>query len=282
MSERFGEQINPQKQFYTEYYKKETDDSPDDTRWSLACSFYDVLRRGALPNFKCLDIAAGTQKFELEFIRQFGDRKIATENGNQSIRDCLQFTTFDLAEIPKSTLYLERLKNGSGEPSNAVSQSHHLQADANEMPFKDNTFGIAVSNLALDFIGYEAIREMKRVLKEGGRAIINLHHKDMLMPSREELDKEIRQIKIDLSQTSQVDVESVIDARQERLKLLEFWEALDRNDKLFKNRNQILDIFGDFGFQIDELNFKYDASDPAEAKNWWWELVLTKLESRSA
>jgi len=100
MSERFGEQINPQKQFYTEYYKKETDDSPDDTRWSLACSFYDVLRRGALPNFKCLDIAAGTQKFELEFIRQFGDRKIATENGNQSIRDCLQFTTFDLAEIP--------------------------------------------------------------------------------------------------------------------------------------------------------------------------------------
>lgn len=206
--------------FYTDAYRAMKHDSPELSRVSMNKRIVDWLREygGHGP---ILSIGAGRQSLEKQLLA-FSDRNVP---------DGIQIVTLDIADIPSSSLLAR--KYGVA----------HVRADSLDLPYPDNSFGLVVSNHAIDFLPETVYSEVCRVLIPGGRAIFYCHHPDMIPD--------------DLRTIKNPDVR-------------EFWGYLKGNQVLFATEVQIRDTLGRFGLVTEEVKLGNDW------QNKWWEVVAYK------
>lgn len=209
---------------YSHSYVTEKEDSPDASRVSLRRRLREVSGY-LLADDNVLDLGAGRQIFEREY------RQVYTaENFN--------FVTLDFANIKN-----KKLLGKKGDS--------HVRAAGDKLPFADETFAAVVSSMALDFMPTGAISEMVRVMRPGGRAFVNLHHRDLIksnlnvLASRRKLGKKAAEVQ-------------------------EFFEHLAANEVLYKNAEDIKNSFESAGLKVIDVKLQNDSSDK------WWEVDLVK------
>lgn len=140
--------------FYSKFYLRDKEDSPDQSRVSLARKSMPIIARLSESDY-VLDLGAGRQIFEREYQKSYGRA------------DC-QFVTIDIAQIRKRQL-LSKSRNIS-----------HARASGTHLPFNDQSFSLVVSNMALDFMPEDTIGELFRVMRYGGVGLVNMHHPDLI------------------------------------------------------------------------------------------------------
>lgn len=212
------------RRFFELEYIRHKHDSPEKSRVSLVGRATDILN-GEIPGSRILDIGSGPQSLESQLLAT-GNRETRSLLGRYS------FFTLDFARILKNRLLATKSENVS-----------HLQANAIKLPFAEGTFGLIVSNHAIDIMPREAFPEAYRVLAKNGRAIFYFHHSD-LIPE---------------------DLHTIKD-----LDIRRFWEYLKQNKMLFENEKQISDYLASVGFTIGEIKLADDGFDK------WWEVVCSK------
>ena len=145
--------------FYEKIYSLKKHDSPDESRTSLVQRIKKLINEGEIFPNRVLDIGSGPQALEKQLLSR-------SQGGDSIRRGTSQFISVDLAKIMPVKLLSGKTKN-----------VNHVQGNAINLPFKDKTFGLVVSNLAIDFCPQEeAFREAHRVLSDGGKGIFYLHH----------------------------------------------------------------------------------------------------------
>ena len=126
-------------------------------RFTIDCS---VVRKGQ----KVLDLAGGTGDFTAKFSRLVG-----------------QSGEVVLADINDSMLQVEREKLRN---LGVVGNVNYVQANAEALPFPDNTFDCVIISFGLRNVTDKdkALRSMYRVLKPGGRLLVLEFSKPILDP----------------------------------------------------------------------------------------------------
>ena len=213
--------------FRQQYSKLYTDgsfkyDCPEGTLFSLARRAGEKLA-SLSPSDLYLDLGCAKQIFEQRFGYNHTGRAI----------------TVDIADIRKQDLLAR--KNGA----------LHLTANGASLPFFSNSFEAVVSNMALDFMPKEAVREVFRVLRPGGEVFVNLHHPNMIR----NIDQMIKEGPARSGKTSDV---------------LACWKYLKDHNKLYQTAEEVRDIFESNGFAVTHLKQATDGED------FWWEVDLHK------
>lgn len=211
--------------FYSRMYRREKQDSPDASRYSLERRA-KIAFSGLPKESFVLDLGAGRRIFEREYNRSFGVPGY-------------RIVTVDFADIKKDQLLIDH-------PT-----FNHFQADGKRLPFASGSFSGAVSNMALDFMGHEAIEELSRVLKPQAVALINLHHPFLIPP---DIEKRLENRFLNPAART----------------VLTFWKYLKDNDILFKSKEQIIKAFQNDGFKVLGVKEAKDGTDK------WWELDMVK------
>lgn len=213
--------------FYSDFYRKNKSDSPDASRTSL-------LRR-SVPHMSglggedyVLELGSGRQILTREYLR------------DRQAQPSFTVVTLDIAEITRKQLL-------AGE-SLSVS---HIRADGGRLPFQSGKFALVVSSMALDFMGEEAIPEVHRVLKPGGRAEINLHHPNLIP---KDLDQLLVRRKIPKAERT----------------VLEYWLYLREQEVLTSDPELLRGRFVKNGLAVEKLVEAHDSHDT------WWEVSLRK------
>lgn len=207
--------------FYTSVYRTEKHDSPEESRVSLIRRIVTTLKSG-IPEPQILDIGSGPQSLEKQL---FSGRPQSDINFLKKF----MFATLDVAEIYKKKLLAKK--------------ASHVRADALKLPFKSESFGLVVSNHAIDFLPRVAFQEARRVLVSGGKVIFYFHHPDMIPD----------------------DLSSV----RNRM-VRQFWQYLKDNEVLFKSEEEITETLQRAGFTLEEIIPNSDGQDK------WWEVVASK------
>lgn len=140
--------------FYSKFYLRDKEDSPDQSRVSLARKSKPIIVGLGAGDY-VLDLGAGRQIFEREYERSYG-------------QPACQIVTVDIAEIRKRQLLAK-----FGDIS-------HLRASGPHLPFNNESFSLVVSNMALDFMPENTIDELYRVMKPGSVGLVNMHHPDLI------------------------------------------------------------------------------------------------------
>jgi ubiquinone/menaquinone biosynthesis C-methylase UbiE len=140
--------------FYTNYYQGERSDSPDQGRLSILRRLDQAMSELPQTSF-VLDIGAGKQALESEYRNIYGNSPH-------------RFMTLDIANVSREQLLAPGFE--------------HMIANGEQMPFPDNTFSLAASNMAIDFMHREALSEVGRILKPGAKLLLNLHHPRSIIP----------------------------------------------------------------------------------------------------
>lgn len=227
---------------YSIYYESNRDDSPPESRYSLASRLEPIFSQLPDSSF-VLDIGAGRGIFEAEH----ADR--LTKGGR------IKIITADIADLsPEQLLYAKN------------TDLAHIQGSGTKLPFKDNTFSSGFSNLAIDFMPKEALEEFHRVLKPGSQASINLHHPDTITPPglHERLfavQKRINQARRYGKSPKQEDLLSYV--------ALRFKLYLKDHNILYASKDEISSSFGEAGFIIEDIKLGKSTHDK------WWEVDLT-------
>lgn len=148
--------------FYSKAYRKRKSDSPKQSRASLLRrSIPHILSLAA--DKLMLDLGAGRQVFEKQFIQRYGTPKC-------------RVITVDFADISAKKLLMKDEKN-----------VFHIRADGSELPFANESVFLVVSNMALDLMPKKTFVELYRVLESGAHAILNLHHPFLIPDNINEL-----------------------------------------------------------------------------------------------
>ena len=208
--------------FYSRMYQREKSDSPDQSRVQLAKRIMPYMQQLGNDDY-VLGLGSGTQLFEKQYLTTY------TTNA--------KIVTLDIAEIERRRLLA--IKYGV----------EHVVGDGSKLPFADNVFSFAVSNMALDFMPENAISELHRVLKPNAHALVGLHH-PVLIP--DDLEKLLE--------------DPVI--KQNVRDVLNFWKYLKDNNILFTNPNEIRNRFEKHGFIVKRVRETHDEHDK------WWEVDL--------
>lgn len=208
--------------FYTKLYTSEKHDSPEKSRVSLTQRIKRTLSAG-IPRNEVLNIGSGPQSLERQLWKM----------GDTSLFSRFRFSTVDVATIsPKKLL-------GRNNPNIT-----HTQASALNLPYGDETFGLIVSNHAIDFLPRNSFNEAYRVLAPNGKAIFYFHHPDMI-PN-------------DLDRVRNITVKN-------------FWSHLRNNNLLFDSEQRIVDEMEAYGFFVESVKLNSDSRDK------WWEVELTNF-----
>ena len=228
--------INPDEamaEFYNGLYTHEKHDSPEKSRVSLAKRIRSMLLSVDSPitNKNVLNIGSGPQALERQILCPVS-RKV-----RRRLND-FNFFTLDRAEIPEKRFLAKDIFNVT-----------HVKADATQIPFDDATFGLVVSNHAIDFAPRKAFDEARRVLSPEGKAIFYFHHAHLL---------------IDLLKR-----DCVKGKRNHLISL--FTNHLKEENVLFASEEEIQDCLTSHGFSPEEINTKSDYKDI------WWEVVANPI-----
>lgn len=151
--------------FYTRFYANEKEDSPNKSRVSLRRRLNAALHNLS-GTARVLDLGAGRQVFEREYIQAYG-------------REGLDFVSVDIACVSARNLLCKSL-------------APHIRASGSKLPFGDRVFDIALSSMAIDFMPPEAIEETQRVLKPGGKLLLNLHHPSLVPAKFDDISRRKR------------------------------------------------------------------------------------------
>ncbi len=229
------EPINPTMHlgdFYRRLYSHEKHDSPDESRTSLVRRIRQLIQAGEITPRRILNIGSGPQALERQLLSK--------SQGGEPLRKEAQFVSLDLADIMPVKLLAQSIDN-----------VRHIRANAVELPFKGGSFGLVVSNHAIDFAPQAAaFREAYRVLSEGGKAIFYLHHPSMIEQLPDDKKKNQKDVRI-------------------------FWQYLRDNSILFANEKDIKSFLSEAGFVPLEISLK---TDEARADKWW-EVVAEKTRT---
>jgi SAM-dependent methyltransferase len=204
--------------YYSRVYLSQKHDSPDKSRVLMARIMFDILRKG-IPINKVLDIGSGRQALE----KQLYARGIE----GKEILDQFEFHTCDLATLRRKQLLKGQTRNFS-----------HYRSSGACLPFKDDCFGLVVSNLAADFMPRQVFGEIYRVLAPKGTAVFTFHHPDILPRT----DGEVANL----------------------------WRYLRDFQPPFANEAEIIDPLQEVGFKTPQINLRSDANDK------WWEVIVEK------
>ena len=113
---------------------------------------YAVLQAGLRPGMKVLDVAGGTADLTRLFLKQVG------ESGQVVLTD----------------INFSMLREGRDRMLNEGRQAPTAQCDGERLPFSDNTFDCVSVAFGLRNMTHkdQALKEMHRVLKPGGRLLV--------------------------------------------------------------------------------------------------------------
>jgi ubiquinone/menaquinone biosynthesis C-methylase UbiE len=114
----------------------------------------------------------------------------------------------------------------------------HVQASGDDLPFKDESFDLAVSNHAIDFLPDFAFFEVARVLKPNRPFIFYFHHPSML--------------------------DSVDRVKNDQVR--EFWSELIESKKLFDSPERIEKTLATAGLVVDDIKICGNDVDQ------WWQI----------
>lgn len=213
--------------FYSKFYGKHKSDSPDTSRASLLRRAHPYMSELTAGKF-VLEVGSGRQIVTRQYLR------------DRFTRFTFTMVTLDIAELRRKQLLAKDSANVT-----------HVRADGTHLPFQTDSFSLVMSNMALDFMGEEAIAELFRVLKPQGRAEVNLHHPSLIPDN---LDKLLTSRKA---------------SKTERA-VLEHWDYLRTNHILTSEPDILLAKFTRHGFSITRLEEAKDSTDT------WWELSIRK------
>lgn len=227
--------------FYTLYYKTERDDSPDASRTSILSRAMTNI--GSLsPNDWVVDLGAGKGALEEELIQTYG-------------RPNCKIATIDLATVAKPDFIGER--------------DLHIQASGLAMPFPDESISVGISNMAIDFMGIQAVREFHRVLKQGAPLHLNLHNPDGIIPL--DLDVQFGRVNRKITNAQRYG-KPIKDSLLQKREVLRFKRYLRDNGILFSNLEEITGVFESIGFKVEGAKLAED-----KFKDKWWEVDVRKL-----
>ena len=210
--------------YFNMYSGKEKHDSPDVSRTDICRKIIEIIKLQNIPNRNILDIGSGPQSLEKELLafRSKEDKTMLKE---------FSITTLDVAFILKNKNLALKFDVG------------HIQADSKFLPFKNNNFGIVISNHSIDFIPNRdrAFQEVLRVMSNKGIVIFNFHHKDILnnLPDKSNNVKK-------------------------------YWNYLKENNLLFDSEAKINSYLEKFGYKDINIEEKTDKKDK------WWMICAKK------
>lgn len=212
--------------FYTWLYStNEKHDSPEKSRVMMIRRIYACLQPGIIKPYM-LNIGSGPQSLEKQM-------RTARTKRDVDLLSQIKCFSLDISSIDVRKLLAR----------NALNQ-HHLRASALALPYKSQSIGLVVSNLAIDFIPRsdydQPYRECKRVLTPGGTALFNFHHPSMIPD----------------------DLNSLSDSVTKR-----YWTYLSQNSILFSSYADIHDcLVTRVGFNGVDIYLETDGKDQ------WWEV----------
>lgn len=202
--------------FYSGLYRgQEKHDSPELSRLSMINRITQMFDNGLTPQVM-LNIGSGRQSLEKQ-LHMTCHKKLWLYD--------LKTVTVDIADIPKHKLLVRQ---------------NHIRSDALALPFADSSFGLVISNHAIDFLPPEAFEEARRILVDGGKAIFYFHHPSMI--KGEPKDPQVRKM----------------------------WKYLKANKILFENPEQIRTKLSQARLTVEEVELNTDDEDK------WWEVVAKK------
>lgn len=218
--------------FYTDYYRTQSShDSPQASRTNMARRVRAEVRQLGRPLI-VLNLGAGRGDVEGALLRT---------NESEAHRNVLSshFVSIDLADIAPSRLIKPHSRD-------------HVRADSRELPFRDESFDIVMSNLSIDMLrrnqnsDYEAaMLEARRVLKLGGVALFSFHHYDLF----------------NLISLNQRHNDPVIKG---------FYNGKEEDNPYYASEAEIVDDLTRFGFSDGVAGQVEDQADH------WWEATATK------
>lgn len=207
---------------YEKFYIANKSDSPEQSRTSLVRRIRNCIVKDGIFPARVLNIGSGPQVLEKQLLG-FDSR----------IKKGFQFISIDIAKINPNKLLARKLDN-----------AHHVRGDAVSLPFPDKSFGLVVSNHAIDFCPQdEAFKEAFRVLNDGGKGIFYLHHPSMLEKT---------------------------EGKDETV--LVYWKYLRNENILFSTEDEIKAFLEGKGFVPLEISVKNDEIGGDK----WWEVVAEK------
>jgi ubiquinone/menaquinone biosynthesis C-methylase UbiE len=226
-----------EKEFYTEYYKREDSDSPLDCRIAFQKKIMPLLYK-MLPGNKALSLGAGRQKFEREMLDKYGE-------------PLCQIITMDVADIRHEDLL------ALAHPS-----VRHIQASGDALnSIADESISLAYSILAFDFFQPRdrSIAELHRVLAPNSPVFLALHDPKSIIP--QDLDQKIGKLNRDLYRLGSL-------AKPEQrltLQALLDKQRMRDNRELFYSTDEIQDFFSTHGFIVNECHL---GGKPNSGNNW--------------
>ncbi|MBI4093970.1 methyltransferase domain-containing protein [Candidatus Kaiserbacteria bacterium] len=148
---------------YENDYKRDPADSPRETRTAVNRAIMDIVRQQKIMPPRILNIGSGPQLLERVLQQSY-----RTAHDVKLLKS-LFFAAIDIAKIRADKLKARKHANVA-----------HVQADAEALPFAPESFGMVVSNMAIDMMPRTAFSEASQALAKGGAFIFTFHHPDMM------------------------------------------------------------------------------------------------------
>lgn len=209
---------------YERDYKTDSEDSPDQTRRDVNRTIMQCIREARVHPLRILNIGSGPQLLERTLLQSY------TQSRDAELLKNIFFATSDLAHIDARKLKGQKHANVS-----------HVEADATMLPFASNSFGMVVSNMAIDLMPRSAFSEAAAALAPGGIFTFTLHHPDMMR---------------------------TIVARSKYADAREFIEHGLENHMYFENADEIRTTLASYGLQVEEVREHQD--QPPYTSKWWY------------
>jgi len=160
--------------------------------------------------------------------------------------------TVDNATIPRKRLLVQGRQHKKTFIPPPV---YHINADSVHLPFAHETFQIAISNMALDFMPRETIDELYRVMQPNAHIFLNLHHPDLIYGELSKFEPRFNEL-----QPSQQ--ETVL-----------FWRYLVDQQMLYHSEDECLNVFQERGFQINHIRQNQEGY---MTNDKWWEIDMVR------
>ena len=151
------------KAHYEQDYKIGLEDSPDETRRDMNRAIMEALREDRVHPPRILNVGSGPQLLERVLLMSYGSGQ------DPQLLKRTFFATTDLAAIRSQRLKAQKHDNVS-----------HVRGDAETLPFAAESFGMLISNMAIDMMPRTAFGEAARSLVNGGLFVFTFHHPDMM------------------------------------------------------------------------------------------------------